>query len=174
MMVVMAKRDYYDILGVTKKASADEIRKAHRKLVLKFHPDRNRDNKQAEERFKEIQEAYDILSDETKRKQYDEFGHAGVGTAPPPGGDPYAGFRPRGGPGGYSQWRASPGGSVEDFDVNSGDFSEMFEQFFGGRGASQGFRPGGRTATRGRRAEPPRGQDIEHPVTLSFEQAARG
>jgi DnaJ-class molecular chaperone len=176
MMVSMAKRDYYDILGVTKKASADEIRKAHRKLVLKYHPDRNRDNKQAEDRFKEIQEAYDILSDEQKRKQYDEFGHAGVGTAPPPDGDPFGGFRrgaQPGGRGGHTQWRASPGVSVEDFDVNSGDFSEMFEQFFGARGGAPG-RPGGRTATRGRRPESPRGQDIEHPVTLSFEQSARG
>jgi DnaJ-class molecular chaperone len=171
----MAKRDYYDILGVSKKASADEIRKSHRKLVLKYHPDRNRDNKQAEEKFKEIQEAYDVLSDDEKRKRYDEFGHAGVGTAGPPGGDPFEAARrarQAGGRGGSSQWRASPGVSVEDFDMGSGDFSSMFEQFFGGQ---MGGRPGaGRGGPRARRPEPARGEDLEHPVTLSFDQAARG
>jgi len=176
----MAKRDYYDILGVSKKASADELRSAHRKLVLKHHPDRNPGKKSAEEKFKEIQEAYDVLSDETKRKQYDEFGHAGVaaGNAPPPGGggDPFEAFRraqQQSGRGGASQWRAGPGVSVEDFDVNGGDFSSVFDQLFGARGG-----PGAGPARggRGRRAPqpPPRGQDIEHPVTLTFEQAARG
>src|SRR2546430_14199323 len=75
----MAKRDYYDVLGVSKTASGDEIRKAHRKLVRQYHPDVNKNNKQAEEKFKEVQEAYDVLSDEHKRKQYDQFGHAGIG-----------------------------------------------------------------------------------------------
>lgn len=178
----MAKRDYYDVLGVSKTASADEIKKAHRKLALKHHPDRNKNNKEAEERFKEIQEAYDVLSDPTKRQNYDQFGHAGVGAGAPggsPNGDPFEAFRraqQQGGRGGYSQWRASPGVSVEDFDVNSGDFSEIFEQLFGGRGSPTGGgrASAGRAAPRGRRAQPARGQDIEHPVTLSFEQAARG
>src|SRR5438045_867794 len=129
----MAKRDYYDVLGVSKTASADEIRKAHRKLALKFHPDRNRDNKQAEPKFKEIQEAYDVLGDAEKRKQYDQFGHVGPGIGAGAGnGDPFDAFR-RGqaqpGRGGYSQWRASPGVSVEDFDA--GDMGSMFEQLFG-------------------------------------------
>ncbi len=75
----MAQRDYYEVLGVSRTATADEIRKAHRKLALKFHPDRNKNNKDAEEKFKEIQEAYDVLSDATKRQNYDQFGHAGVG-----------------------------------------------------------------------------------------------
>ena len=79
----MAKRDYYDILGVSKTASADEIKKAHRKLVLKHHPDRNKNSKDAEEKFKEIQEAYDVLSDDTKKANYDQFGHAGVGAGGP-------------------------------------------------------------------------------------------
>ena len=74
----MAKRDYYDVLGVPKTASADEIKKAHRKLALKYHPDRNKNNKEAEEKFKEIQEAYDVLSDASKKSNYDQFGHAGV------------------------------------------------------------------------------------------------
>jgi len=170
----MAKRDFYDILGVSKTASADEIRKAHRKLALKYHPDRNRDNKQAEPRFKEIQEAYDVLGDADKRKKYDQLGHAAFesGAGAPGGGDPFDAFRraqQQSGRGGYTQWRASPGVSVEDFDLGSGDMGSIFEQMFGGRAAGRPSGKGGR-----RRAEPPRGQDIEHPITLTFEQAARG
>lgn len=176
----MAKRDYYDILGVSKTASADEIKKAHRKLALKFHPDRNKDNKSAEEKFKEIQEAYDVLSDDTKRANYDQFGHAGVGAGGPNGANPYEAFRrAQGGAGGRTTWRPSPGVSVEDFDpsqfgAGAGDFGDIFEQLFGARG---GAAPGGfgRGGTRGRvRTEAPRGQDVEHGVTLTFEEAARG
>ena len=170
----MAKRDYYEVLGVSKSANADEIRKAHRKLALKYHPDRNRDNKGAEERFKEIQEAYDVLSDATKKANYDQFGHAGVG-AGGPNGDPAEAFRraQQGRGGGRTTWRASPNVSVEDFDpsqMGGGDFGDIFEQLFGGGGGAR--RPG---ATRGRgRAPAPRGKDVEHTVQLSFEQAARG
>ena len=92
----MAKRDYYDVLGVSRGASADEIKKAHRKLALKYHPDRNKSNKDAEDRFKEIQEAYDVLSDPQKRQNYDQFGHAGVGAGVGGGGagvDPFEAFR---------------------------------------------------------------------------------
>lgn len=174
----MAKRDYYDVLGVSRGASADEIRKAHRKLVRQYHPDFNKGNPSAEEKFKEVQEAYDVLSDPQKRKNYDQFGHAGVGAVPPGSGgpgDPFEQFRraaqargPR------RSWQAGPNVSVEDFDL--GDLGDVFEQFFGGR-----VRPGGMGGGRGGRArvrtqpepqEPP--PDIEHPVTLSFEQAARG
>lgn len=175
----MAQRDYYEVLGVSRTASADEIRKAHRKLALKFHPDRNKNNKEAEEKFKEIQEAYDVLSDATKRPNYDQFGHAGVGAgagaAGSPNGDPYDAFRRaqsqagRRGRGGG--WSASPGVTVEDFDSSQfGDFGDIFDQMFGagGRGA-------GRSAPRGRaRPQPQRGADVEQPVTLTFEQAARG
>ena len=180
----MAKRDYYEILGVPKTASADEIKRAHRKLALKHHPDRNKNNKDAEEKFKEIQEAYDVLSDDTKRANYDQFGHAGVGAAGPgsahgPNGDAFDAFRRaqagRGGAG-RTTWRPSPGVSVEDFDPSQfgagGDFGDIFEQMFGGRGGAAGF---GRGGTRGRsRPEPQRGQDVDHEVTLTFEQAARG
>jgi curved DNA-binding protein len=172
----MAKRDYYDVLGVSKTATADEIRKAHRKLALKYHPDRNRDNKQAEPKFKEIQEAYDVLGDAEKRKQYDQFGHAGVGAGAGPNGDPFAAFRrgQGGGRGGSTQWRPSPGVSVEDFDLGGGDMGSIFDQLFGGGRGGPRAGAGGRAGGRGRRPEPPRGQDIEHPVTLTFEQAARG
>lgn len=77
----MAKRDFYDILGVSKSASAEEIKKAYRKIAIKYHPDKNPDNKEAEEKFKEAAEAYDVLSNAEKRQKYDQFGHAGVGGA---------------------------------------------------------------------------------------------
>ncbi len=181
----MAKRDYYDILGVPKSASADEIKRAHRKLVRQYHPDVNKDNKQAEEKFKEAQEAYDVLSDEQKRKQYDQFGHAGVNGGAGGGGDPFEAFRRAAGGGGGS-WRAGPNVTVDEIDPrdfsNAGDFGDIFEQFFGGRGgfgpagAGAAGRAGGSRGGRGRGHPPPpdRGADIEHAVTLTFEQAARG
>ena len=75
----MAKRDYYEVLGVSKSASADEIKKAYRKLAIKFHPDKNPDNKEAEENFKEAAEAYEVLSNADKKQRYDQFGHQGLG-----------------------------------------------------------------------------------------------
>ena len=172
----MAKRDYYEVLGLSKSASADEIRTAHRKLVRKYHPDVNKNNKAAEEKFKEVQEAYDVLSDEHKRKGYDQFGHAGVGAggAGPGGVDPamYEAYRrAQQGRGGQS-WQGG-GVTVEDFDLGGGnaEFGDIFEQLFGA-GKS---RRGGRGA-RGPvpQPEPTRGSDIEYPITLSFEDAARG
>src|SRR5690625_2658936 len=77
----MAKRDYYEILGVSKSASAEEIKKAYRKKAIQYHPDKNPDDKEAEEKFKEAAEAYEVLSDPEKRQRYDQFGHAGVGGA---------------------------------------------------------------------------------------------
>ena len=88
----MSKRDYYEILGVEKNASEAEIKKAFKRLAMKYHPDRNPDNKEAEENFKEAKEAYDVLSDAQKRSAYDQFGHAGV--------DPSAGMGGAGGFGG--------------------------------------------------------------------------
>ena len=123
----MAKRDYYEILGVPRNAGPDEIKKAHRKLVRQHHPDVNRNNPQAAEKFKEVQEAYDVLSDQTKRRNYDQFGHAGVGAgaAPGAGGDPFEAFRRAqrgsGGPGGRTRtWQTGPGTTVEDFDFDLG------------------------------------------------------
>jgi molecular chaperone DnaJ len=74
----MAKRDYYEVLGISKSASADEIKKAYRKVAMQYHPDRNPGDKSAEEKFKEAAEAYEVLSDQEKRAQYDRFGHAGM------------------------------------------------------------------------------------------------
>jgi DnaJ-class molecular chaperone len=178
----MAKRDYYEILGVPRTASADDIKKAHRKLVRKYHPDVNKDNKAAEEKFKEVQEAYDVLSEPGKRRNYDQFGHAGVGAggAGGPGGGEgdvweafrraQGGARGRSGRGGYS-WRPGPGVSVEDFE-GAGDFGDIFEQLFGRGGRSA---PGaGASAGPRMRPTPQRGSDVEHPVTLTFAQAARG
>ena len=119
----MAKRDYYEILGVPRNASADDIKKAHRKLVRKYHPDVNKDNKEAHQHFLEVQEAYDVLSEPGKRRNYDQFGHAGVGAGGQPGGgnaDVWEQFRRaqqgRGGGAGGSgySWRPGPGVSVED------------------------------------------------------------
>ncbi len=168
----MAKRDYYDVLGVSKSATADEIRRAHRKLVRQYHPDVNKDNKASEEKFKEVQEAYDVLGDADKRKQYDQFGHAG-----PNGGDPFENMRRGGRPG----WQ-SGGATVEDFDPrdfnNAGDFGDIFEQFFGrgagGVGGARAQTRGGRSRVRTEPPPPSRGADIEHSVTLNFDQAARG
>ena len=182
----MAKRDYYEVLGVSKSASADEIKKAHRKLVRQFHPDVNKNNKQAEEKFKEAQEAYDVLSDATKRRNYDQFGHAGVGGAPSgaPGAgvDPFEAFRrARGGAagpgrGGPYRWRGDGSTTVEDIDPSdfgNGQFNDLFEQLFG-RGGAASRGAAGRARGRSEPQGAPKGSDVEYPVTLSFEQAARG
>jgi len=191
----MAKRDYYDILGVARGASADEIKKAHRKLARQYHPDMNKNNASATERFKEVQEAYDVLSDPEKRKAYDQFGHAGVeggvgAGAGGAGGDPFEAFRRgsgRGGGNGRRQWRSGPNVTVEDFDpgeFGGGNFADIFEQLFGSRGgagAAGGPAGFGRRGASGRGGagrmgptEPARGEDVEHAVTLTFAQAARG
>lgn len=123
----MAERDYYEVLGVAKSASDAELKKAYRKAALKWHPDKNTDNKEvAEAKFKEIGEAYAVLSDAEKRKIYDQFGHAGLKG----GGGP-------GGPGGA----AGPGGQA--FHFSSGDAFNIFESFFGGAGGGLGGMFGG-------------------------------
>jgi curved DNA-binding protein len=158
----MAKKDYYDVLGVNRSASNDEIKGAYRKLARKYHPDATKNDPKSTERFKEVQEAYETLSDATKRKNYDEFGHAGVGAAPRGGPDPWEAYRRAQQGRGGQTWQGGPGVSVEDFNVG-GDFGSVFDQLFGQRG-------GGRSRARGQQ----RGADFEHPLTLSFEQAARG
>src|SRR6516164_3944834 len=126
-MKSMAKKDYYDVLGVSKSASADEIKAAFRKMARKYHPDVTKNDVKLTERFKEAQEAYEVLSDDTKRKNYDEFGHAGVGATPGAGGDPFEAFRrAQQAGGGGTRCQAGPGVSVEDFDMGGGDFGSIF------------------------------------------------
>ncbi len=139
------KRDYYEVLGVKKDASPEEIKKAYRKSAMKYHPDRNPGNKEAEEKFKEVGEAYEVLSDETKRQRYDQFGFAGV--------DPNFGAG-AGGPG-Y-------GGGFGGFG-DFGDLGDIFGEFFGGgsrRGSAQNA--------------PRRGENVMARLELTFEEAAFG
>jgi curved DNA-binding protein len=155
----MAVRDYYDILGVSRKANADEIKKAYRKLARKFHPDVNK-AKDAEEKFKEGTEAYSVLSDPQKRAAYDQFGHAGVGMgagAPGGQGGPY-GY----GPGGGQAYNWGGGGGI--------NLEDILGDLFGGGGGKSPF--GGRKTRR--RPQPEKGSDVEHSVTLGFEEAVWG
>ncbi len=140
-----SKRDYYEVLGVQKGASADEIKKAYRKLAKANHPDLNPGDKAAEARFKEANEAYEVLSDDSKRQLYDQYGHAGV--------DPN--FNPGGFGGGFGGF-----GGFEDMDLG-----DIFGSFFGG-----GFGGGGAS----RRNAPQRGESLRMSITLSFEEAAFG
>ncbi|KKQ09137.1 MAG: hypothetical protein US20_C0009G0038 [Candidatus Pacebacteria bacterium GW2011_GWF1_36_5] len=126
-----AKRDYYEVLGVKKTASAAEIKSAYRKLALKFHPDRNKETG-AEDKFKEINEAYQVLSDSKKKQTYDQFGHAAFDPSSGMGGGqgPFGGFGGQGGGFNWSSYSSSGGQGGADFDF--GDPFEIFEQFFGG------------------------------------------
>lgn len=140
------KRDYYEVLGLQKGASEDEIKKAYRKVAKKYHPDLNPDNAEAEAKFKEAGEAYEILSDSGKKRQYDQFGHAGV--------DPSYGAGGGGGFGGF-------GGGFGD------DIGDIFESFFGG-----GFGGGG--SRRANPNAPRRGADLRHSCSISFFEACQG
>ncbi len=142
------KRDYYEVLGVEKSATDDEIKKAYRKMAKKYHPDLNPDDKTAEAKFKEVGEAYDVLSDKQKRSRYDQFGHAGV--------DPSYG----GGQGGYERYQQYNHG---DF----GDFNDIFGDIF------SGFGFGGSTKTRNPNG-PIRGNDTQVRIQLTFMEAAKG
>ena len=144
-----AKRDYYEVLGVSKGASADELKKAYRKLAIKYHPDKNPGDKEAEEKFKELAEAYDVLSDPDKRQRYDQFGHAGVGSSAASGG--------AGGFGG--------GMSMEDIFSRFGDLFGGGGFDFGGFGGFGGG-GGGRQALRG--------SDLRARVRLTLEDIEKG
>lgn len=124
------KRDYYDILGVKKDATKADIKSAYRKAALKWHPDKNQDNKkEAEAKFKEINEAYQVVSDPAKRQKYDQFGHAAFDPSSGMGGNPFAGGNPFGG-GGHTYTYS--GGSNPFENADFGDPFDIFEQFFGG------------------------------------------
>ncbi len=144
------KRDYYEVLGVSKGASDDEIKKAYRQTAKKYHPDLNPDNKEAEAKFKECNEAYEVLSDPEKKARYDQFGFAGV--------DPNYGAGQ--GAGGF-------GGGFNGFEGDI-DLGDIFSSFFGGGGGFGGF-GGGRNPN-----APQRGRDIQSAVTITFEEAAKG
>jgi molecular chaperone DnaJ len=162
----MAKKDYYEVLGIKKDAKADEIKKAYRRLARKYHPDVNPNDKTAEEKFKEVQEAYDVLSDEKKRKVFDRFGYYNdnLDINSPYGAGAAGGA---GGPG------AAGGFDFSGFDFNTSStgsgssFRDIFSDLFSGGG------------TKARAPEPPRplpkkGRDIEIPLALSFEEAFTG
>ncbi len=144
----MAKRDYYEVLGVPKAAAKDDIKKAYRKLAIQYHPDKNPGNKEAEERFKEATEAYEVLSDDKKRQTYDQFGFAGV------------------------EGMAGPGGQAHDFssvfrdfeDIFGGDFGGIFSSFFG---SGSGRRRSGPASAQ-------RGADLRYNLEIRFEEAVFG
>lgn len=140
----MAKRDYYEILGIAKDASADEIKKAFRKLAVKYHPDKEGGD---EAKFKEASEAYEVLKDATKRQRYDQFGHAGVGGSAGGGygGNPFEGF----------------GGQGMHFDFGDMGLGDIFGSFFGGGGGQQ-------------RRRDDMGRDVQTEISLSFEEAVFG
>jgi len=156
-------KDYYQSLGVSRTASQDEIKKSFRKLAREFHPDVAKDKKKAEEKFKEINEAYEVLSDADKRKKYDELGanwKSGAEFRQPPGHGGFGGGQPFRGAGGR--------GGGQEFEFEGTGFSDFFEQMFGGaRRGTNGFGRGGPQF-----AEPSR--DIEGDIMVTLEEAQRG
>ena len=143
-----SKRDYYEVLGVEKNASAEEIKKAYRKKALQYHPDKNPGNKEAEEKFKEAAEAYEVLSNPQKRQRYDQFGHAGMGNA---------------------------GGGFSQHDMSMDDIFSMFGDIFGGGGFGSGFGGfGGFGGSRSQGKRVHRGSDLRVKVVLNLNDIANG
>jgi curved DNA-binding protein len=159
-------KDYYESLGVSRTAGADEIKKAFRKLARQYHPDVAKDKKRAEEKFKEINEAYEVLSDPAKRKKYDELGanwKSGAEFRPPPGYENFGGGRT------YSRG----GANAQDFEFEFGGtgFSDFFEQLFGSRMRGGGFGQPGNFA---REDAAERGRDVEGDIMVTLQEAMRG
>lgn len=147
------KRDYYEILGVSRSANEREIKDAYRQLALKYHPDKNQGNKEAEEKFKEINEAYEVLSDSKKKQLYDQYGHAGVGAGGPGAGPGYGGFD-------FSGFGGGGGAQGDIGDI----FGDILEGVFGQQ------RPG----RSGRRSGVSRGSDLQYNASLEFRDAVFG
>lgn len=153
----MSKKDFYSILGISRSSSPEEIKKAYRKLAVQFHPDKNPGDKKAEEKFKEISEAYDVLSDPKKREMYDQFGHAGS-----------QGFGGAGGPfGGAGGFGGGFGGGAGQSHPGGDPFQDIFGDVFGDIfGATRGPRGGRRQQTKG--------TDLRYTLNISFEESALG
>ena len=164
-MAAATKKDYYETLGVARGADTDEVRKAYRKLARKYHPDLNPGDKAAEERFKNVQEAYDVLSDDEKRKTYDQYGFyspnippngaGGSGAGPGFGGFDFAEYM-------RQQQAAGGAGAETDEGEGGGSFRDIFGSFFGGRARQSGT------------PQPERGSDLEYGLNVDFWQAIRG
>src|SRR5687767_1328735 len=144
MSVAVTKRDYYEVLGVARTASGEDIKRAYRRLAMKYHPDRNNGDASAELKFKECSEAYEVLSDDIKRRRYDQYGHGGVQ------------------------------GAHDFSHMDVGDIFSMFDDIFGGLGGGFGARGGGGAAAGGRAARPQRGFDLETQVELTLAEVASG
>lgn len=157
-------RDFYSVLGVSRTAGDDEIKRAYRKLAKQYHPDRNPDNPEAERRFKEVQQAYNVLSDAEKRADYDRFGEVGVGrfSTDPRGQRVY-------------QWGDQSAINIDDLEElfsafgGGGPRASVFDQFFGRRGGAGAASAGAPRAT-----APRRGEDVEKPISLSLDQVVHG
>jgi molecular chaperone DnaJ len=165
------KHEYYETLGVERKASSDDVRKAYRKLARKYHPDLNPGDKAAEDRFKNVQEAYDVLSDPKKRQMYDQFGfysENGFAGPPPGAGGQRRGPMPNMDFSGFDFSETfggeAAGGRASGSGTGSGSFRDMFSQFFGRGGASQQQQP----------QQPEKGSDLEYVLDIDFWQAIRG
>lgn len=166
----MAKRDYYSVLEVSRSASLEDIKKAYRKLALKYHPDKNPGNRQAEDRFKEVSEAYEILRDPEKRQMYDQFGQAGAQAGGFQGGNPFEGF---------SGFKGDFGEGFRG-GQNPDSFQDIFNDFFGdifsgkrrGGQPGQGPGPGPGHPTGG--FDRQRGADLRYTLSITYEEAAKG
>jgi curved DNA-binding protein len=160
-------KDYYEVLGVPRTASDAEIKKAFRKLAREYHPDVAKNKRQAEEKFKEINEAYEVLSDPSKRKKYDQLGpnwRNGAEFRPPPGWQSSQGFRTRG-----------PGGETFEYEFGGTGFSDFFEQLFGSmRGAGAGGGGFGRQSPFEEDLDAERGSDVEGDILVTLEEAMHG
>ena len=172
------KRDYYDVLGIDRNADEKTIKKAYRKLAKKYHPDTNAGNPDAADKFKEVNEAYDILSDPKKKKMYDQFGHAAFEAGADPGADA--------GAGGFGGFQSGGNGSYQEFHFNGENMDDIFGDIFGnmfhgshGGGFHSGFGGSGFHSGSGfggfhQQDFPQKGSDVKASINVTFDEAAFG